>query len=60
METSGLRWLNGEAAWFKANADVETFRTCVFAALDHWLIAAEISTKRTPQEMDEYQRPLGE
>jgi hypothetical protein len=60
MESMGLRRLNGETAWFKANATAETLRACVFAALDHWLIAAEISTKKTPEEMDEYQRPLGE
>jgi len=60
MESAGLRRLNGETAWFRLNAAADEYRTCIFAALDHWLAAAEISTKRTPKEMDEYERPLGE
>lgn len=60
MESSGLRRLTDEGVCFNSEAPPDEFRECVFAALDHWLIKAEISTKRTAEEMEEYRRPCGE
>jgi len=52
--------LTDEGVCFNSEAPPDEFRECVFAALDHWLIKAEISTKRTAEEMEEYRRPCGE
>src|SRR5437867_12061537 len=60
MEADTLRQLSGDQAIFNEEATGQDYRECVFAALDHWLVQAELSTKRTPLEMGEYRRPCGE
>lgn len=60
MESSCLRRLEGDEASFSDEATPEEFRDCVFAALDRWLVLRATSTRRTPEEMDEYDRPCGE
>ena len=35
MQVRGLRQLNGDDAWFAAEATAEDFRLCILAALDH-------------------------
>jgi len=56
METNGLRQLSGDQAIFNREATAQDYRQCVFDALGHWLVQAELSTKRTPLEMEEYPR----
>ena len=60
MDRNGLRQLAGEQAVFSNGPTVADYRECVFAALDRWLVQVEISTKRTPEEMEQYRRPCGE
>ena len=60
MDGRGLRRQDANNATFNDLAEPEAFRRAVFAALDRWLVKVEISTRRTPQEMEEYRRPCGE
>lgn len=46
-------------ALFDAGASRERFREAVFAALDQWLIESDIRPN-TPEEAEDYNRPLGE
>jgi len=60
LDARGLRRQDTDAATFNDEAESGVFREAVFAALDKWLVKVEISTKRSPEEMEEYRRPCGE
>jgi hypothetical protein len=48
MDSKKLRCLRHNEALFSDEATAEEFRECVFVALDHWLVQAEISGEPVP------------
>lgn len=50
MDARGLRSLHGDEPWFNGDATAKELRECVFTALDHWLVNAEISGEPVPEE----------
>jgi hypothetical protein len=60
MDARGLRRQDADDATFNDEADGKAFREAVLAALDKWLVRADISMKRSPEGMEEYRRPCGE